>query len=80
MITVEADGKEPCDIEISGEQQIMEDLLSSSTRSEFSKKITSYIQNGQKPTVKILMDRTSRNSAKFARVYLYFLRRLILLR
>jgi len=77
-IKVGRDGKKGGDIEISGEEGIVKDLFSSSSFDEFSKKMISYIGSGQEPEVKILMDRTDENSAKFQRVYAYFLRKLFL--
>lgn len=79
-VKVKKDEKEKSDIEIRGEEKIMNDLLSSSTMDEFSDKMISYIRDGQEPEVKILMNRTGKNSAKFQRVYLYFLRKMVLLK
>jgi hypothetical protein len=77
-IKVEKDGKERRDIEISGEEEIMNDLFSSSSNDEFSRKARSYIRNGKEPKGKILMERTLENARKFQLVYYQFLRKMFL--
>jgi len=41
--------------------------------------MASYVLNNEKPAVKIHMERTDQNAARFIRTYLYFLRRMWLL-
>ena len=79
VLNVEKDGKGDSDIEIITEENIMNDLLSSATMEEYRKKMSSYTFNSKKPAVKIHMERTERNAAKFIRTYVYFLRRMWLL-
>lgn len=79
-VKVEKDEKEPSDIEIRGQEKTMSDLFSSSGWDEYYHKMISNIKDGQEPEVKILMERTAGNSAKFHRLYLYFLRRMVLLK
>jgi hypothetical protein len=67
------------DIEIIAEESVMNDLLSSSSLKDFREKMASYTVNDQRPSVKIHMERTDKNAAKFIRLYLYFLRRMYLL-
>jgi hypothetical protein len=67
------------DIEIKTEEEIMNDLLSSSSMEEYRQKMASYTFNDKKPAVKIHMERTDKNAARFIRTYVYFLRRMWLL-
>ena len=67
------------DIEIITEERIMNDLLSSSSMEEYREKMASYVLNNEKPAVKIHMERTDKNAARFIRTYVYFLRRMWLL-
>jgi hypothetical protein len=76
-IQVGRDGQS--DIEITAEENVMNDLLSSPTMKDFREKMVSYWNNGAKPAVKILMERTEKNTVKFTRFYIYFLRRMGLL-
>jgi len=79
-VNVEKDVNAIGDVEIRGRENIMSDLLSSSSMDEFSEKMISYIVDGREPEVKILMKRTLENSGKFQRDYYYFLRKMLLLR
>lgn len=78
-LQVEKGEKGNSDIEITTEEEIMNDLLSSSSMEEYREKMSSYTYNNRKPTVKIHMERTDKNAARFIRTYLYFLRRMWLL-
>ena len=74
-VKVEKDGKEGSDIEIRGEENVMNDLLSSSDLHEFTEKMKSYIGDRKAPQGKILMERTVENSKKFLRMYYHFFRK-----
>ena len=78
-VKVETDGKDG-DMEIRGEQKQMDDLFSSSSMDEYSKKIISYVKDGKQPEVKILLKRTGENSAKFQQLYMSFLNKMVLLK
>ena len=73
-------GKGSGDIEIRGNEKMMDDLFSSSNMDEFSEKMISYIKDRKGPEVKILLDRTMEDTEKFERDYYYFLRKMILIR
>ena len=79
MLEVKKAGRGNSDIEIITEERIMNDLLSSSTMEEYREKMASYVLNNEKPAVRIHMERTNKNAARFIRTYLYFLRRMWLL-
>jgi hypothetical protein len=79
-VEVEKDGKGNCEIEIITEEKIMTDLLSSSSLNEFREKMVSYTVNDQRPTVKILLERTEKNAQRFFRGYINWLRRTCLFR
>jgi len=79
VLEVKKGGEGNSDIEIITEERIMNDLLSSSSMEEYREKIASYVLNNEKPAVKIHMERTDQNAARFIRTYLYFLRRMWLL-
>ena len=79
-VVVEKDGKGSGEIEIKGNDKIMNDLLSSSSLLEFTGKMKSYIVDRKGPEVKILMERTTDNSRKFLRIYFHFLRKVCLLK
>lgn len=74
------EGKKEGDLEIVGEASVMEDLFSSTSLEEFVKKIGSYVVQGKKPTLKILMDRSIDNTRKFLRDYYVTLSRLYIIR
>ena len=78
-LAVEKDGKGNSDIEIITEENIMNDLLSSSSMEKYREKMASYTYNNKKPAVKIHMERTEKSAARFIRTYVYFLRRMWLL-
>jgi hypothetical protein len=78
-LQVEKGEKGNSDIEITTEEEIMNDLLSSSSMEEYRQKMASYTFNNKKPAVKIHMERTDKNAARFIRTYVYFLRRMWLL-
>jgi len=78
-LEVEKSEKGNGDIEIITDEEIMHDLLSSSSMKEYREKMASYTYNDRKPSVKINMERTEKEAAKFIRTYLYFLRRMWLL-
>lgn len=78
-LEIEKGGKESSDIEISGEEEIMNDLFSSSTWNEFNGKMNRYIVDEKAPRVKILMEREKENLGKFLHGYYYFLRKMRLL-
>lgn len=78
-LEVEKGGKGKSDIEIITEEEIMKDLLSASNMVEYREKMASYTYNDRKPSVKIHMERTDEEAARFVRTYLYFLRRMWLL-
>ncbi len=78
-LQVEKGEKGNSDIEITTEEEIMNDLLSSSSMQEYRQKMASYTFNNKKPAVKIHMERTDKNAARFIRTYVYFLRRMWLL-
>jgi len=78
-LQVEKGEKGNSDIEITTEAEIMNDLLSSSSMEEYRQKMASYTFNNKKPAVKIHMERTDKNAARFIRTYVYFLRRMWLL-
>ena len=78
-IQVEKGEKGNSDVEIITDESIMNDLLSSSSMEEYREKMSSYTFNNKKPAVKIHMERTDKNAAKFIRTYTYFLRRMWLL-
>jgi hypothetical protein len=83
IVTEERDvkiGKESGDIEIKGNERMMDNLFSSSSLDDFSKKMISYIKERKGPEVKIHMDRTLENTRKFDRDYYYFLRKMVLIR
>ena len=79
-VRVEPAGKEHSDMEIKGEQKQMNDLFSSATMDEYSKKMISYVKDGKQPEVKILLNRTGENSAKFQQLYMLFLNKMVLLK
>ena len=79
-VKVETDGKENSDMEIKGEPGQMNNLFSSSSMEEFSKKMISYVKDGKQPEVKILLNRTGENSAKFQQLYMSFLNKMVLLK
>ena len=79
IVQVEKDGKDS-DMEIRGEQELMDDLFSSATMEEFSEKMISLVKDGKQPEVKILLDRTGENSAKFQQLYMLFLNKMVLLK
>ena len=78
-LQVEKGEKGNSDIEITTEEEIMNDLLSSFSMEEYRQKMASYTFNNKKPAVKIHMERTDKNAARFIRTYVYFLRRMWLL-
>src|SRR4030042_322365 len=75
-VKVEKDGKQNSDIEIRGQEKVMNDLFSSSSMDEFSKKMSSYILDRKGPKVKILMERTIENTKKFLLTYQHFLQKI----
>ena len=78
-LQVEKGAKGSGDVEIITEESIMNDLLSSSSMEDYRERMSSYTFNNQKPAVKIHMERTDKNAARFIRTYTYFLRRMWLL-
>lgn len=78
-LQVSKNGKGKSDIEIITEENIMNDLLSSSSMEKYREKMASYTYNNKKPAVKIHMERTEKSAARFIRTYVYFLRRMWLL-
>ena len=75
-VEVEKDGMKGSDIEIRGEENVMNDLFSSSDLHDFTEKMTSYIGDRKAPQGKILMERTIENTKKFLRMYYHFFRKL----
>ena len=67
------------ELEIKGKGPVLNDLFSSPTYDEFSKKMISYKLNREAPEVRILLERTVENAKKFNRCYNHFLRRMYLL-
>lgn len=78
-VEVEKGGEGSSDIEIITEEEVLSDLLSSSSPKDYREKMAGYVVNDRRPAVKILLQRTDKNTAKFIRLYLYFLRRMYLL-
>ena len=79
-VKVEKDGKKGGDIEIRGEENVMNDLFSSSDLLDFTEKMQSYIGDRKAPQGKILMERTVENSKKFLRMYYHFFRKMGILK
>ena len=75
-IEIGNNGKGSAEIEIITQESVMNDLLSSSSVTEYREKMLSYIVKDQGPAVKILMERTEKNATKFIRFYADFLRRM----
>ncbi len=78
-VEVEEGAQGTSDIRIVTEEDVLSNLLSSSSLKDYRGKMAAYVLDHRSPLVKILMDRTDNNAAKFVRLYLYFLRRMYLL-
>lgn len=78
-LEIEKDLKEDCDIEIATEEDIINDIFAATSMADFRKRMAAYTYADRKPRVKILMERTDKEAARFTRTYIYFLRRLWLL-
>ena len=79
-VSVEKDGSKGGDIEIKGEEDVMNDLFSSSDLHEFTEKMNSYIGDRKAPQGKIHMERTVENTKKFLRTYFHFFRKIGILK
>ena len=79
-VTVEKDGNKGGDIEIKGEEDVMNDLFSSSDLHEFIEKMNSYVGDRKAPQGKIHMERTVENTKKFLRTYFHFFRKIGILK
>ena len=79
-VKAEKDGKKGGDVEIRGEENVMNDLFSSSDLHDFTEKMKSYIGDRKAPQGKILMERTVENSKKFLRMYYHFFRKMGILK
>ena len=79
-VQVEKGGNGDSDLEIKGEEKIMNDLLDSSSLHDFGEKMKLYIKDRKSPKVMILMERTVENSKRFLRIYYHFVRKLYLLK
>lgn len=61
------------DLEIIGEESVMEDLISSSSLKEFIEKHRLYMKDRREPKIKIHMERTHESNKKYLRVYTHYL-------
>jgi hypothetical protein len=78
-LEIEKDLKEDCDIEITTEEDIINDIFAATSMAEYRERMAAYTYADRKPRVKILMERKDKEAARFIRTYIYFLRRLWLL-
>lgn len=74
------EGKKDADLEIIGDENVINDLFSSVTIEEFIDKMCKYVVQGKKPMLKILMDRDVENTKKFIRTYYIPLLKLYIIR
>jgi hypothetical protein len=78
-VEVEKGAKGSSDIEIITQEDVLSNLLSSPSLKDYRGKMAAYVLDDRRPQVKILMDRSDKNAARFVRLYVYFLRRMYLL-
>ncbi|MEM3550678.1 MAG: hypothetical protein QW222_05580 [Candidatus Bathyarchaeia archaeon] len=63
------EGRADGDLEIIGEESVINDLFSSTTMEEYIDKMCNYVVQGRKPKLKIHMERNAESIKRFMRTY-----------